>query len=79
MTPQQISDIQHLQQYARRYADGRSTYAATEVNDITSRMIDAGIMPIPDNSGDVFAADGSFASVKAGYVDKYGKDGKGPP
>ncbi len=69
------ADIKSLQFYARRYADGRATYAVTEVNDITARMIEAGIQPTPDNCGNVFAEDRHFKHVKTDYIIKHGKDG----
>lgn len=63
-----------LQFWARRYADGRKTYAADAVNEIAQYMIARRNQPMPDN-GVVWASDGVFGPPTA-LIEKYGLDGR---
>jgi hypothetical protein len=47
-----------LQIFAKRYADGRSTYAATQVNEITRRLLEMGVVLNSGGEGTVWAKDG---------------------
>jgi len=84
-TPQKYYDLlevaSQLQFWARRYADGRQTYAVEDVNSLTAKLIEFGGKPKPDRefktNGTVWANDGTFEGAIEPYVDKYGRDGKG--
>lgn len=64
MTPLSDKDIKDLAYWARRYADGRSTYVTTSINNIIDKMIDKGIYPEKDDTllsrGGLYVSDGMF-------------------
>lgn len=77
---------EQLQFWARRYADGRMTYAVSDVNNLTAKLIDLGGQPKADlddwdrefkTNWTVWANDGNFEWAIEPYVEKYGRDGKG--
>ena len=82
--------LNKLQFYARRYCNGRMTYATAELNQITARLVEAGIPLQIDTASDnrtdmdpstqntIWAFDGmeSCCTARNTYVEKYGKDGK---
>lgn len=52
------ADLVALQLFAKRYADGRSSYAPGWVNEVTRRMIGWGLEPNPGGEGVVWCKDG---------------------
>ena len=76
------TDMIELQWMAARYAHERRTFASHTVNQITLRMIEAGIYPTPDIvRGDdapiptVWVRDGDFG-WPTDMIDKHGWDGR---
>jgi len=54
-------DLKDLQWMARRYADGRSSYATGLLNRITDRLIKKGVPIVPVNSEEgIYAEDRMF-------------------
>ena len=73
-------DLRNLQWMASRYASKRSSYAVSEINEITARLIDSGINLYADavkneENPTVWACDGDFGWPHL-LIDKYGWDGK---
>lgn len=65
----------NLQFYARRYCDGRMTYAVGDLNRMTAELIELGFVPQKDKDT-IWAKDGdSNIDSSRVYVDKYGADG----
>lgn len=85
-TPQKFYDVLHiaeqLQFWARRYADGRMTYAPEDVNQLTAKLIDLGGKPTPETAGrdkgSVWANDPSGGQSLVELINKYGTSGTGP-
>lgn len=85
-TPQEFYDVlriaEQLQFWARRYADGRMTYAPEDVNKLTAQLIDLGAKLQPETAGrdkgSVWANDPTSGQGLVELINKYGEDGKGP-
>ncbi len=73
--------ITRLQFWARRYAEGRTSYVSKEINEVTEKAIKLGVSCDPETVderiGSIWAYDGD-PSCNSGpyYEEKYGKDGK---
>lgn len=70
-----------LQFWARRYAEGRETYVAGEVNKLTEKLVLLGVECTPETAGErlgsIWAYDGDPRCCNAEYYENlYGKDGK---
>lgn len=73
--------VTRLQFWARRYAEGRSTYVSKEINELTEKAIKLGVSCEPETVdkriGSIWAHDGDLLCNSGPYYEeKYGKDGK---
>lgn len=71
-----------LQFWARRYANGRMTYAPEDVNKLTVQLLELGAKLQPETAGrdkgSIWANDPSSGQYLVELINKYGLDGKGP-
>lgn len=64
-----------LQFYARRYCDGRMTYAVGDLNRMTAELIELGFVP-PKDKDTIWAQDGDpNITNHQSYINRYGADG----
>ena len=80
LTNLNANDLIELQWMAARYAHDRHTFSTDTVNQITLRMIEAGIYPTPDHvrgatGPTVWVKDGDFGWPTA-MIERHGWDGR---
>ena len=73
-------DVIDLQWMAARYAHNRQSYSTGMVNDLTVKMIQNGIYPLPDQTREapeptVWVKDSMFGWPE-NLIEKYGWDGR---
>jgi hypothetical protein len=80
-TPINNNDLHDLQWMAARYAHNRRSYSTGMINDITLKMIQNGIYPMPDQTREdapeptVWAKDGDFGWPLK-MIEDHGWDGR---